>query len=1242
MFASFSNRMTAYFATLLIASLGGMFLLWYFGAPALGIVGAGTQRYNSAMQTLEVKADLQRNMLATELKERMGDVQMIADSSEITQTLQPFAGKQVKPTASQFDYLNHVLAQKYLAIQRAHQHRFTQLSLVHVATGRVFASTRSLLQNQIFSDVEWLQRLPITDEEHAKGAWKKPEDQAVLMLAYRVSSSLGGMKKNVTKGSHLASSQAPDLGQFALVALLDLRLFFEDGFEPEPNIIKRIGVSYLFDSHGHLMSHFPAIPDNEPDFSHDLLQLDHVESTRRIRRGDEFFILVSRNVFLGEGEVWSLVHVSRQIDVMTGLLEKINMLLAAGVMVTILALSLIYLAARRLTRPLAELARSAMKIGEGDLTARVGLSGDEAKEVLVLASAFNGMAQAVEQGQVFLEHQIAERTRELARSEAKHSSMFNATPSAVVVLDRGWVIDGNPAAIAIFGAHDLDDLLGRHISELTPDAQNEARTRQLNTYLHEALQKGHLGFEWQHRRLDTHQVFDAELLINRLELNQKELVQVSVRDISERKRVEAALHASEARHRTLVEWSPEGINVHRKGRLVYVNAAAIRMLGATRAEQLIGIPILQIIHPNYHHLMRVQVKRIDDPGVHDERFEIQYVRVDGEVIDVNAQAALIDFDGLASIYVAWHDVTESKRHAESQRIAATVFESQEGMFVLDTNWHILRTNQSLNQITALSTEEQLGRPAHFLTDKFKRDIAYVAMLNSLKERGSWQGEVSGQRRNGEEFPAWLNISSVKNELGVTTHFVGTFNDITLRKKAEDEIRHLAFYDPLTQLPNRRLLMDRLEQALATVTRHRRKGALLFIDLDNFKTLNDTLGHDQGDLLLQQVAERLTRCTREGDTVARLGGDEFVVMLEGLSEDMLEAGGQAETVAIKILSELNQTYWLGVNEHHSSPSIGVTLFGEKQEMIAEPLKRADLAMYQAKEAGRNTIRFFDPKMQALVSERAALEEDLRDAMLNGQFELYYQAQFNDLGHLFGAEVLVRWMHPKRGVIAPSEFIPLAEETGLISILGYWVLHTATHQLAAWASHPILSKISIAVNVSPNQFHQKNFVEQVLDILAVSGADPNRLKVELTEGFSISDIEDVIAKMTQLKQVGVGFSLDDFGTGYSSLSYLKRLPLDQLKIDQSFVRDILVDPNDAAISRMVIVLAESLGLMAIAEGVETQEQKAFLQKQGCRAFQGYLYSRPLRLAEFERFALQSFETLQSKKKRPPLSDRFLDAV
>jgi diguanylate cyclase (GGDEF)-like protein/PAS domain S-box-containing protein len=467
---------------------------------------------------------------------------------------------------------------------------------------------------------------------------------------------------------------------------------------------------------------------------------------------------------------------------------------------------------------------------------------------------------------------------------------------------------------------------------------------------------------------------------------------------------------------------------------------------------------------------------------------------------------------------------------------------------------------------------------------------------------------------------WLSTKFRYTDSAAKTYIGGIAVDITARKLAEERIESLAFYDPLTGLPNRRLLLDRLTHVLDTGYRHQRLGALLFIDLDNFKVLNDTLGHDQGDLLLQMVAERLITNVRKGDTLARLGGDEFVIILEDLSPNALEAAAKAEVVAEKILATLGQPYPLAEMSHRSTPSIGITLFGESAESMDEPLKRADMAMYQAKAAGRNTLRFFDPAIQAAVTARVALESDLRAAVTQQQLLLYYQPQIAGANRLTGVEALVRWLHPQRGMVSPAEFIPLAEDTGIIITLGRWVLDTACAQLAAWAKQPALADLTIAVNVSPRQFHQHNFVDEVLSAIATAGANPRRLKLELTEGLLVTNVEDVIAKMIQLKNEGVGFSLDDFGTGYSSLAYLKRLPLDQLKIDQSFVRDILTDANDAAIAKTIIALAESLGLAVIAEGVETQQQRDFLAAQGCHAYQGFLFSRPLPVESFEQFVAQ----------------------
>jgi diguanylate cyclase (GGDEF)-like protein len=459
------------------------------------------------------------------------------------------------------------------------------------------------------------------------------------------------------------------------------------------------------------------------------------------------------------------------------------------------------------------------------------------------------------------------------------------------------------------------------------------------------------------------------------------------------------------------------------------------------------------------------------------------------------------------------------------------------------------------------------------------------------------------------------VAPVSNEVLVTI-----VRDITDSKAAEEKIVHLAYFDALTNLPNRRLLMDRLDKALAASSRHGREGALLFVDLDKFKQVNDTLGHDMGDLLLQQVAQRLQTCVREGDTVARLGGDEFVVMLEDLSANAHDAATQAKAVGEKIVEALNAPYALGAQWHHSTTSIGVTLFAKRHGTVDELLKRADVAMFQAKSAGRNTLRFFDPVMQALVDARVVMEHELGLALEQQQLRLYYQPQMHGAKQLIGAEALVRWSHPQRGLVMPGEFIPLAEETGLILPLGLWVLEAACTQLALWACRPEMAHLTLAVNVSARQFHQDNFVQEVMAVLERTGAPPHCLKLELTESLLVSNVEDVIAKMNQLKAHGVCFSLDDFGTGYSSLSYLKRLPLDQLKIDQGFVNTILEDTNDAAIARMVIALADTMGLGVLAEGVETEAQRDFLASLGCHDYQGYLFARPLPLEDFEAFAVK----------------------
>jgi len=465
---------------------------------------------------------------------------------------------------------------------------------------------------------------------------------------------------------------------------------------------------------------------------------------------------------------------------------------------------------------------------------------------------------------------------------------------------------------------------------------------------------------------------------------------------------------------------------------------------------------------------------------------------------------------------------------------------------------------------------------------------------------------------------WIRTSKVplRNHNNESIGILGVYSDITEQKNAEAEIHSLAFYDPLTRLPNRRLLLERIRHSIASGIRHQNHGAILFLDLDNFKTLNDTRGHDIGDQLLIEVANRLQACVRDGDAVARLGGDEFIIMLEGLSEDIQQAAAQADGVAQKILESIRRPILLQGYEHHGSISIGIILFRGQELSEDELLKHADTAMYEAKNAGRNTLRFFDPDMQSKLESRMALEADLRLALSEHQFELHYQTQVLHDQRVIGAEALLRWQHPERGLVPPLEFIQLAEETGLILPIGLWVLETACDCLKAWEGSSSTRDLDLSVNVSVRQFRQPDFVEQVRGALTRSGIDPKKLKLELTESLVMENIQDAARKMRALKEIGVRFSMDDFGTGYSSLSYLTGLPFDQLKIDQTFVRNIGVKYTDQVIIQTIIGMGNNLGMQVIAEGVETEKQRGFLDKYGCPACQGYLFGKPVTLAEFEK--------------------------
>ncbi len=570
---------------------------------------------------------------------------------------------------------------------------------------------------------------------------------------------------------------------------------------------------------------------------------------------------------------------------------------------------------------------------------------------------------------------------------------------------------------------------------------------------------------------------------------------------------------------------------------------------------------------------------------------------------------------LGQCSVTFQDITERKNAESELRIAATAFEVQEGILVTDVQSRILKVNAALTRITGYSTEECIGQTPRLFSSGRQDQRFYQEMWERLHANGRWEGEIWNRRKNGETYPARLSITAVRDSEGRVTNYVANLADITSSLAAAEEIRDLAFYDTLTRLPNRRLFLDRLHQAMASGARSGQKGALLLLDLDNFKTINDTLGHDMGDLLLRQVAERISHTLRDGDTVARLGGDEFVVLVVNLGEAPLDVAEKAKEVGNKLLALLNETFQLGDARHHNTPSIGVTIFSGK-ETAEELMKQADIAMYHAKRAGKNTIRFFDQQMQDAVNAHAARERDLRTAIDQQQFALYYQVQVDPAGKAIGAEALIRWHHPVEGLVSPTAFIPIAEESNLIVGIGDWVIDTACARLAAWSRLPATRDLVLSINVSSRQVHHPDFVAKLEAAIARHGIRAGHLKLEITESMLLEDTESTVAVMERLRALGLRLTLDDFGTGYSSLSYLKRLPIDRIKIDQSFVRDMVTDPHDLAIIRTIIAMAYNLRIGTIAEGVETEDQLRLLLLSGCNAFQGYRFGRPMPAADFER--------------------------
>jgi diguanylate cyclase (GGDEF)-like protein/PAS domain S-box-containing protein len=697
---------------------------------------------------------------------------------------------------------------------------------------------------------------------------------------------------------------------------------------------------------------------------------------------------------------------------------------------------------------------------------------------------------------------------------------------------------------------------------------------------------------------------------------------VTARDITEQKNIENALIASEKEFRLLAEAMPQIVWITRAdGWSVYINQRWVSYTGVS-FEESYGQGWIQSFHPD-------EQKQILDTWqnaiIHKVtcEMECQIRRADGAYRWwlVRGVPVLDEYGSVSKWFGTCtdiHDIKETEkalRDSES-RLQFTLETSHIGCWdfnLVDYKSHRTLEHDRIFGYTSLLPEWSYPMFLNHILPE-DRDEVNSRFKIAMENQSNWEFECRIHRADGELRWIWAVGKYLPNKKEGIPHMAGILQDITQRKKAEETIYDLAYYDPLTRLPNRRLMLDRLQHTLISRSLKKRHGAILFINLDNFRTLNDSKGHSVGDLLLIEVTQHLQEVVHKDDTVSRIGSDEFVLVLDGLNEATDLAALHAEAVAKRVLAKINQTFNLQNYEYRCSACIGITLFCGNELSVDELIKHADIAMHQAKQNGSNSICFFDSTVQATLEYRVQLEAWMHKA-LHEQYQLYYQVQVNELGKATGAESLIRWHHPEHGLISPAAFIPLAEETGLILPIGQWVLETACAQLKAWEDNPHTQNLVIAVNVSAKQFGQQSFVEQVLDILKASGANPNRLKLELTESMLVNNVDDIIEKMNALKNKGVKFSLDDFGTGFSSLTYLKSLPLTQLKIDQSFVRDALTNSNDAAIIRTIIALGDSLEMEVIAEGVETEQQREFLAAHGCHNYQGYLFSKPLPVKEFE---------------------------
>ena len=699
---------------------------------------------------------------------------------------------------------------------------------------------------------------------------------------------------------------------------------------------------------------------------------------------------------------------------------------------------------------------------------------------------------------------------------------------------------------------------------------------------------------------------------------ERELKEAAVR--REAERTKQALRRSENRYRQLVDDSPTPILLLQNDKIVFLNEAAKKTLAVSLERPLINKQAGTLFVEGAPQLLAPPPLSSLPNHVSQQPRQTAFQRADGGVIQVEVFVSPVEHEGAPATQLVFSDITHRKESdAKLQQAVQIIEHTMEGVLITDKQGQINSVNPAFTEITGYSETEIINQHPRILISGRHPAEFFDELWDHVKKTGSWRGEVWNQRQNGEVYPVWMTISCVRDDQGEALHYVAVFSDITSIKQTQSQLEHLAHHDSLTNLPNRLLFEDRLEHALAQAKRQNRQLAVLFLDLDRFKNINDSLGHAMGDELLKEVANRLQNILRDDDTAARLGGDEFTILVENVDDP-----SQAAVVASKIQDKFKAPFKIAGRELHVTASIGISIYPEDGKDVADLTKNADAAMYQAKEQGRNNYRYYTSELTRTAFERLLLETELRSALKQGQLLLYYQPQISlKNGEMTGAEALLRWHHPRLGIIPPARFIPLAEESGLIHDIGNWVLKETCEQTRYLLKQGLFQG-RMAINLSVRQIMQTDLILRFEQIIAESGCPPDMLQLEVTEGIFMGQMKHSVPVLDVFKKLGVSIAIDDFGTGYSSLSYLKQLPIDKLKIDRSFIRDMPHDSDAVAITQAIVSLGKNLGLRITAEGIETMAQQSLLQKMGCQEGQGYLYSPPVPAEIFEQMLLEGRRT------------------